>query len=338
MKGGAATRLWRRWLLSLRALSRIKWFTGQSFLDEPGKIHKEHTSHAKKDSDGYRMTLMFVWYSDEDYQISRYGPFALNRWLVPETVAGMAIWLDAQAVSLGSLPQCAQVPVISGLGSTGCDTTDFSCVCQAVSFIQGVTASIQAACGQEDQQKTLALTKALCNRYGVTISVPDVAAPPAEAPATGDQAQPVPEAAQAAQAATSPSPAAGVESKAVDMAAAAVSTAPVSPNDDVSSSTTSNMDMGAMETAPPPSSSSTPLISYDTKSTIPSATIASATDVVRPQMSSPTMQTAYTNGTTNATVAASAPIPYVGAAASMAGNAQVAVMAMLAVVGMFWGL
>ena len=90
-----------------------------------------------------------------------------------------------------------------------------------------------------------------------------------------------------------------------------------------------------MET-PPPSSSPAPLISYDTKSTIPSATIASATDV-RPQMSAPTMHTAY-NGTTNSTVAASSPIPYVGAAAAMAGNVQAAVMAMLAVVGVFWGL
>ncbi|KAL8873249.1 MAG: hypothetical protein Q9174_001257 [Haloplaca sp. 1 TL-2023] len=248
--------------------------------------------------------------------------------------------VHGQAVSLSSLPQCAQVPVVSGLGSTGCDPTNFSCICQAVSFITGVTASIQAACGQEDQQKTLALTKALCNKYGVSISVPDVAAAaPAAAPAAEEEAaEPVPSGAQAAQAASSPAPAAGVESKAVDMAAAAVSTAPVSPEDASPSSPTSGMmEMSAMGT-PPPSSSPTPLISYDTKSTIPSATIASATDVVRPQMSSPTMKTAYNNGTANSTVAASSPIPYVGAAATVGGNVQAAVMAMLAVVGVFWGL
>ncbi|KAL8674977.1 MAG: hypothetical protein Q9224_007483 [Gallowayella concinna] len=42
------------------------------FLDEPGKVHNAYTSHAKKSSDGYGMTAMFVCNSDEDYQNSKW--------------------------------------------------------------------------------------------------------------------------------------------------------------------------------------------------------------------------------------------------------------------------
>ena len=45
----------------------------QGFLgDERDKVHKQYTSHAKKSSDNYGMTAMFVCNSAEDYENSQW--------------------------------------------------------------------------------------------------------------------------------------------------------------------------------------------------------------------------------------------------------------------------
>ncbi|KAI4225269.1 MAG: hypothetical protein L6R36_004057 [Xanthoria steineri] len=50
------------------AITAMSGFLG----DERDKVHKAYTSHAKKSSDGYGMTAMFVCNSAEDYENSQW--------------------------------------------------------------------------------------------------------------------------------------------------------------------------------------------------------------------------------------------------------------------------
>ncbi|KAI4182243.1 MAG: hypothetical protein L6R41_006104 [Letrouitia leprolyta] len=269
--------------------------------------------------------------------------------------------VEAQSVSLSSLPQCAQGPATSGLASTTCSLTDIPCICSAVTFIATLTEKVKQSCPMAEQQATLAFAQSLCSKFGVSINVPGVAAAEnaASTPATS-----------AAQAVSAPTSAAAADSgdsgddsadSAKSVAAATstdptdVANAPVSSNDFSTSSNAAAAPTPAPETSDvaddddnvstssslstTTSSSSSSLLVYDTKSVVPSATIAYSSlptdaSAANAQMATSTASN-YANSTANTTVAASSPIPFVGSATSIKANVQGPGLAMIFVVGIF---
>ncbi|KAL9596134.1 MAG: hypothetical protein Q9219_005995 [cf. Caloplaca sp. 3 TL-2023] len=206
-----------------------------------------------------------------------------------------------------------------------------------------------------DQQATLTLAKSLCSPYGININVPAIAA--------ADTAGSSSAAPAAAPAATASTPTGTAEASGNDMnsadsadtpddvtsAAAASSTdtltAPVSPSD----FSTSSAAVTAAPTSAPVASDDggitsttggSSLLVYDTKSVVPSATIAYSslpTDASDANAQMATSSASYrANATANTTVAASSPIPFVGAA--VRSKVQGLGIAMAAVMGVFCGL
>ncbi|KAL8728369.1 MAG: hypothetical protein Q9166_005413 [cf. Caloplaca sp. 2 TL-2023] len=264
--------------------------------------------------------------------------------------------VQGQSISLNDLPKCAQGAATTGLTSTKCDLTDIACICSAVEFVTTLTTQVKSACSTIDQQVTLALAQGLCGRYGITLNVPAVpaaanapssspaspasvaslaasSAPATSSTATGiaddntdDNYQANPDTAGTSAAATASS------SEPVSSAPVSPSASPTSPNDSTLAAT-----LGEEASRSPTSSG----VVYDTKSVIPSATIASypsmtTTDASSADAQVPTSTTAYRNSTTNTTVAASSPIPFVGAAVK--GKVQGFGMALMVVLGFLWEL
>ncbi|KAL8945057.1 MAG: hypothetical protein Q9216_000041 [Gyalolechia sp. 2 TL-2023] len=244
-----------------------------------------------------------------------------------------------------------------GLASTPCNINDFGCICAAVPFITALTTQVKQVCSMPEQQATLAFAQQVCAPFGVNINVPGVAA---------EENVPSTPATSAALAATAPTSTAETNTEgspdspdtanmATSAASAAdstdVSTAPVSSNDFSTSS-----DVAAAAAAPAtsaletsddddvsstssPTSSSSSLLVFDTQSVVPTATIASSSlptdaSTTNAQMATSTASN-YANSTANRTVAASSPIPYVGAAIRGKEVQGAAGLAMMAVVGIF---
>ncbi|KAL8917892.1 MAG: hypothetical protein Q9172_005647 [Xanthocarpia lactea] len=212
---------------------------------------------------------------------------------------------------------------------------------------------------------TLTFAQGLCGREGVTLNVPAVAAAanaPSSPPAPPAPAAPSAPAPSSAAAATTPENVADGEdlpatdpstTSAVATASSSepVSTAPVSPSafptssaflDEGDGSTPGDAATGLPSSSAPFSTTSSALV-FDTNSVIPSATVASyplstSTDAFTADAQVPTTTSVYRNSssTANTTVAASSPIPYVGAAVS--GKVQGVGMMMMVVLGVFWGL
>lgn len=280
------------------------------------------------------------------------------------------------AVSLNDLPKCAvshpipqasrasktsdtsvqQNAASSALASTPCGLLDFQCICSYVPFVSALSASVQQTCSAADQQGipltheatpfhadfsfvgVLSFGQALCGPYGVNLHVPAIAAAdtvaPSAAPSSAAAPAPSPTNAAAvdnlhgANPAIAPAPGAATSSSAI----------PVSPSDLSNSDSISAPSATATST---PSAAPSSYIVYDTNSVFPSVTIdhsSSATaDAVDPaqQYATPT-RSYHANATTNATVAASSPIPYVGAAVSS--NVQSTGMVLMAILGLCWGL
>ncbi|KAI4258778.1 MAG: hypothetical protein LQ352_001087 [Teloschistes flavicans] len=183
-------------------------------------------------------------------------------------------------------------------------------------------------------RSTLSVGQSICGPYGVNLNAPAIAAADTVTSSGGASALLVPSPTSAAavdtstavNAATTPAPDASTSSSAM----------PVSPSD-LSASISAP---SAAPTSTSPSSTSSYIV-YDTKSVIPSATIAhsssamtDATDTAQ-QMTSPTISY-YANTTTNSSVAASSPIPYIGAAVTS--RVQSTGMVLLAILGLCWGL
>lgn len=235
---------------------------------------------------------------------------------------------------------------------------NIGCICGTVSFVTALTTEVKKACTMADQQATLAFAQSLCSKFGVTINVPGVAAAEnvASTPATS-----------AAQAVTAPTSTADADSgdSADDSADSArsgvaatstdstdMTTAPVSSNNLSTSSDAAAAPTPAPETSDAvdddnnasissssTASSSSSLIVYDTKSVVPSATIAYSSlptdaSAANAQMATSTASY-YANSTANTTVAASSPIPFVGGATSIKGRVQGPGLAMIFVVGIF---
>ncbi|KAL9010601.1 MAG: hypothetical protein Q9173_004474 [Seirophora scorigena] len=208
----------------------------------------------------------------------------------------------------------------------------------------------------------LKTAQGLCSPFGVVLNVPAIAA-----------AQPAPESAAAppaaqaasspqAEAAMAPTPTAADDTSAEASMDETMTSAPVSPDAFSSSSSSSTPDAAGPTSGPtsmasdagdaggaaPPaatvatatatsssSTSTSSLLVYDTKSVVPSATVAMPTDAAaaNKQMasSSSTGSSYKSNSTANGTVAASSPMPYMGVA--VRGRVQLASMLSMGTLG-----
>ncbi|KAI4114554.1 MAG: hypothetical protein LQ345_004690 [Seirophora villosa] len=199
----------------------------------------------------------------------------------------------------------------------------------------------------------LKIAQGLCSQFGVVLNVPAIAAaqPAAESAAAPSAAQAA--SSPQAEAATAQTPTAADDTSAEASMDETMTSAPVSPDAFSSSSSSSTPDAvgptsgptsmasdagdaggagppaatmatatmatATMATATSSSTTSTSsLLVYDTKSVVPSATVAMPTDAAaaNKQMasSSSTGSSYKSNSTANGTVAASSPMPYMGAA------------------------
>lgn len=77
----------------------------------------------------------------------------------------------AQSPSSASVPTCAQAAAFSSLTSTGCQLTDFPCICRDTSFLATLLPVVESSCSEEDFQKTVEFTQGLCKDAGVPITV-----------------------------------------------------------------------------------------------------------------------------------------------------------------------
>ncbi|KAI4140793.1 MAG: hypothetical protein L6R39_005655, partial [Caloplaca ligustica] len=92
------------------------------------------------------------------------------------------------AQSLADIPTCASTAALQSFTSTGCQLTDFPCICNDQSFLTSLLPVVEAACSPEDLQKTTAFTQKLCRDNGVTLNIPTGAASSASATATDGMA------------------------------------------------------------------------------------------------------------------------------------------------------
>ncbi|KAI4265286.1 MAG: hypothetical protein L6R35_007147 [Caloplaca aegaea] len=200
---------------------------------------------------------------------------------------------------------------------------------------------------------TLKFAQGFCGPFGVMIDVPAIAGANAAAPPSAAQAVSSPQT-EAAAAATTPTAADDTMDEASEDET--MTSAPVSSGAFLSSSSSSFNPSAADPTSGPTSmasdagdagadaasaatatSTTSSLIVYDTKSVIPSATVAilsTDTAAADEQMASSTGSSYSSNSTANSTVAASSPIPYMGAA--VRGNVQVISMVLMGTLGVFF--
>ncbi|KAL8939800.1 MAG: hypothetical protein Q9216_003151, partial [Gyalolechia sp. 2 TL-2023] len=79
-----------------------------------------------------------------------------------------------------SVPPCASTAAFESITSTGCQLTDFPCICRDTTFLRTLLPIVQSRCSEEDFQKTVDFTQGLCRDSGVPISVGGSASTPAE--------------------------------------------------------------------------------------------------------------------------------------------------------------
>lgn len=93
---------------------------------------------------------------------------------------------------LDSLPPCALNCALGSLPDTGCQTTDFACICQATAFIGGLVPCVRRDCTADQLQGTIEAASALCASAGVTLSIPpgvvETGAASSSAPASTSEA------------------------------------------------------------------------------------------------------------------------------------------------------
>ncbi|CAF9930166.1 hypothetical protein IMSHALPRED_008097 [Imshaugia aleurites] len=79
--------------------------------------------------------------------------------------------LDARASQLTELPPCAQAATQSGISATGCEISDFACICGNSQFVTSLHNIIETKCSVADQQVTLAFAADVCDAVGVTLNI-----------------------------------------------------------------------------------------------------------------------------------------------------------------------
>jgi len=144
------------------------------------------------------------------------------RYSIAIAVAGLAVSVFSQG--LADLPPCATQCLLSGLAGTGCEITDFKCACSDEKFVAGSTTCIRGSCGPADQEKALAVSKALCKKAGVDITPPGVPASTATPKPVPDSSKPV---SSAAPTPTATIPATSVASVPIHTSAGSIATSAV---------------------------------------------------------------------------------------------------------------
>jgi len=125
---------------------------------------------------------------------------------------------------LDQIPPCALSCALGSLQSTGCQTTDFACICQASAFVSSLLPCVQTGCSEAEIGNTVAAAQSLCAGAGVTLSIPTGATETsASVPATSSEAASTTE----TEAATTSAPPSSQTSAATTSAAPSTTSAPV---------------------------------------------------------------------------------------------------------------
>ncbi|MCJ1224468.1 hypothetical protein MMC12_001113 [Toensbergia leucococca] len=80
------------------------------------------------------------------------------------------------AQSISDVPACAETAALSSISSTGCQLTDFKCICTDQSFISSLLPVVQNSCSAADFQKTITFTQNLCSSVGITLNIASITA------------------------------------------------------------------------------------------------------------------------------------------------------------------
>ncbi|RPA90764.1 hypothetical protein L873DRAFT_1820475 [Choiromyces venosus 120613-1] len=79
------------------------------------------------------------------------------------SVISAAVFVAAQTPDLSQLPSCALPCAMAGISSTGCQSSDYSCICKNEKFIGSVQICLPTSCkDRDDIQKTIKFAVALC--------------------------------------------------------------------------------------------------------------------------------------------------------------------------------
>ena len=238
----------------------------------------------------------------------------------------------------------------SGIADTGCTTTDYKCLCSASSFTSALQTQVLAECSSADYQSknsslvkyaksvnvdnpaTATFAQGVCGGVGVTLNLPSpnnaaAAAPAAAAPASSQATQAaaasVPDDSEGAAANAGYAPTSSYEAGAAPTSTAAVS-ACSHPTLTLASTSTHT---STYTTVVPSAGDKAPPISFEMQSyTIVQASHTNTPSSSPLQITTTTTtackKTACTNGTSNATVNTSSPVPFQGKAAGQCQRLQ----------------
>ncbi|KAH9825487.1 GPI anchored CFEM domain protein [Teratosphaeria destructans] len=112
-----------------------------------------------------------------------------------QRVVFVAVFAAGAYSQISAFPSCALPPAISAVGTSGCSTTDYACICSNQAFASSLYSQIEAACSASDVQKAVSAAETLCSQAGVSITL---------APGTSTAASAVTAAATAARVAAAP--------------------------------------------------------------------------------------------------------------------------------------
>ncbi|MCJ1252847.1 hypothetical protein MMC24_000653 [Lignoscripta atroalba] len=215
---------------------------------------------------------------------------------------------SASAQSLADLPPCATGPALASFASTGCDVTDYACICSDSAFLAGLQPVVQAACSPADLAKTIAFAQQLCASVGVTMNT-GAASAPAITIAPASTSTPAPT--------TSMAP---------------VSMSTIAYTNPVASASTSTA-VGASPAASASASMSTVVAASSAATSATVASVISDGHPLAPTTGSTSTSVPATNSTSNVTM--STPISFEGAAASFGAQAF-SVAALAGAIGAFF--
>lgn len=74
------------------------------------------------------------------------------------SLASLLLIRLAAALSLSDVPQCAVDEALASLGDTGCDISDFTCVCKHHDWLQSLVPKVRQDCGDNDVTGTFSPT------------------------------------------------------------------------------------------------------------------------------------------------------------------------------------
>ncbi|MCJ1407591.1 hypothetical protein MMC19_001662 [Ptychographa xylographoides] len=76
----------------------------------------------------------------------------------------------AAAQDVADVPACAEQAALSSISATGCDLTDFSCICKDTSFFTSLLPVVEKDCSAADLNATIIFTEQLCQNSGVNLN------------------------------------------------------------------------------------------------------------------------------------------------------------------------